>query len=324
MKVNLLHLHPSISGGAMSFAVHLMKALRAVGCEPTLNRVGRSNKETLFAGDEMHIRRPLDAVLKEPYPIIVTNADASGEQLAEVCKTRKDTIVVVHDWRGIKEGRNDFLLHQPRVVVIRKKNLDLVPGATFIIHPYARQRTATTWTHVRKMACCRSRIANHKNIGMIIQANEAIRKVDSDWMIRMYGQENRIFSKFTLEPQYPTWYCGDYPGQPRQGWPMHEIAEQHLFDVDLTVFEGDGGGSQYTFLEAMDCGAVPVTHCDWEAPFDHVSIGSAEELAELMIEPSVEQDDIEMIREENLKYLKRHDPEVVGAEWKTLLEEKLC
>ena len=74
-----------------------------------------------------------------------------------------------------------------------------------------------------------------------------------------------------------------------------KLAEQHA--VDLSVIKGDGGGTQYSFMEAADAGAVNVIHRNWltghsddeMVPFPRpgancFAVGTAQELVDLLSE----------------------------------------
>ena len=37
----------------------------------------------------------------------------------------------------------------------------------------------------------------------------------------------------------------------------------YKFNIDMTLIKGDGGGTQYTWLEAWDAGCIPIIHKEW-------------------------------------------------------------
>ena len=64
----------------------------------------------------------------------------------------------------------------------------------------------------------------------------------------------------------------------------------YKFNVDMTIIRGDGGGTQYTWLEAWSAGCIPIINIEWllEEPDDMIpgynciAVAGAEELAEIL------------------------------------------
>lgn len=298
--IQLLHLHKNISGGTMSYTLHLAKAFHEIGvCAEIVRLQGKG----IFAGDVPFVTKTIDEILSGG-PTIITCVDTKGV-IAKEISSRRQTTIVLHDYHGTVGKRGECLKYSD-VVVIRKANLSLCES-TFIPHPYVRQNIVRSRD---KWASCRTRIAAHKNIEMIVEANRLLPK---DKKVRFFGAENRMYSKFHLEEKLFDWVCGmGGSGQPREGFPMQRIAAEHLYDVDLTVFPGnDGEGSQYTFLEAFDSRAIPIVHRDWRPDFACLQCSSAEELAGILAGGH----DVQAIRAENLRYLEKHEPKKIAKIW---------
>lgn len=163
--------------------------------------------------------------------------------------------------------------------VIRRSMLEHLPEATFIRHPYVRQvRNATKRS---KKILATSRVDFDKNTTMILDANRLGADID------IVGFENRLYSKFKIIPNYPE-YVQTSGYRRDKNISTFELLQTALAMVDLTDIKGDGGGTQYTFLEAWDAGAVCIAGEWWIRNKDDMRQGenclivnSAEELAHL-------------------------------------------
>lgn len=153
--------------------------------------------------------------------------------------------MVIHD--TAESSVRMELGHKPWCI---RKGLAELYNGVFIRHPYVRS-TAPKPAKRTKRILATSRVDFDKNTAMILDANRLGAKID------IVGFENRLYTKFKIMPNYPEWIQS--PGtHPRSGEASTALLNGALAMVDLTDIKGDGGGTQYTFLEAWDAGAVPI------------------------------------------------------------------
>ena len=99
------------------------------------------------------------------------------------------------------------------------------------------------------------------------------------------------------------------------------------YNVDMTQIKGDGGGTQYTWLEAWNAGCIPIIHDNWllDQPDDMVPdencivVGSAEELAKVLSREENHEKLAEM-RQHCSEALALHSPELIGQQYQIFLE----
>ena len=97
---------------------------------------------------------------------------------------------------------------------------------------------------------------------LILQANKLI-KEDSK-KIQIYGAENRLYVHHKLKDlDFETYWKGKFP----KTFPIQHNGKSILnscrYVIDMSVIKGDGGGTQYTFLEAIYQGCALILHKDW-------------------------------------------------------------
>lgn len=278
-RIVLFYCHKVYASGITAFTAHLWMALKSQGHDvhifsPTL-APGVLFHDSLPSepfgayDDEMRIVRcsPFQAIsMASEYPSIIV-APGSPNKLPDPKLMhnlqRKGARVVVHDPTQFKnfapfDGTQPNLVQRP--ILVREAMKKYFKDSTFIQHPYVRAKRGRVKRD--KFAVSTARLATSKRTRLILQAN---RELPKRLRIDLRGAgENRMFTH-GLENTY-----GDVFRQPKKplSYPMTFEAPVHLcqsyrYHVDLTKFEGDGGGTQYAQLEAIDAGCVPIMHGDW-------------------------------------------------------------
>jgi hypothetical protein len=133
-----------------------------------------------------------------------------------------------------------------------------LPNATYIQHPY-QARTITQHTE-RKPAVALSRIDFDKHTDIIIKANTQLATP-----IDIYGFMNTVYAHFKLNDIAPNWkdnYYGTFPADDL--WGATRIANNYERVVDMSIIKKDGGGTQYTFLEAANANTHLILHDEWQ------------------------------------------------------------
>ena len=122
-------------------------------------------------------------------------------------------------------------------------------------------------------------------------------------------------------PSYPEWEQSKaaYPrGEPDAAF---HLMRSYELNVDMSVIKGDGGGTQYTTLEAWDAMCLPIVNRDWIIEHDELvpgdncmAAGTPDELAELVRDLGTV--DIQKMVLNGQQCLRQyHSPEVIGSQW---------
>lgn len=317
--INLLYATKVNLGGWATFTVHLYKLLREAGHDVRLYKPGNRTEGFLrpFAGHGiMYENYQQDALTDLTMGNDLCIVAALGKHYVEAVEPllAHGAGIVVHD---TAESTNRMKLNKPWV--IRKELLKVAPDAVFMRHPYMPHEGGLDIASMarRKGLVATSRVDFDKNTAMILDANRLGAGID------IVGFENRLYTKFKICPDYPEWEQSKGT-HPRSGAGSFMLLRNARAMVDLTDIKGDGGGTQYTFLEAWDAGAVPVIGSWWRRPKDDMvdglnclTVESAEQLAKLSktIRGKTFLGDLEDIAGVGRRRLaKYHSPKVLGPQ----------
>jgi len=243
------------------------------------------------------------------HPMLITAVDKHHHELAaELIKA--GVSIVIHDPTELKTPIAELAMNA-KVIVIRESMLSHLPHATFIKHPYARHSNMNH--HATKPAASISRIDFDKHTDIIIKANQQLNQP-----IDIYGFCNTVYAHFKLKPIDPTWeinYRGRFDADDL--WAAKRIAETYERIVDMSIIKRDGGGTQYTFLEAADAGSALILNTGWQprgllARYAHRA-NDPDELATLCRNP------IDHRTTEAQQLLKEHDAQTIAQEYLSLL-----
>jgi glycosyltransferase involved in cell wall biosynthesis len=225
-------------------------------------------------------------IFKENYLAVITRLNDGGDN---------KNILVIHDHRDISEKVVPYIKNKWKLITIRKTvqeylntkyNLD----SLFLYHPFYPY--SVTKTHKKKKgAVSISRISFEKNTDIIIKANNLLKRQEDQ--IKLYGSASRMYVHLFLGG-----YAGDFNKY------YHGIFDKSFsglsnllagvkFVVDLSVLKRDGGGTQYTFLEAIhnDCALilhrkwienVNPKYCDFKEGYNCFLVENGKELADLI------------------------------------------
>lgn len=290
--LNLYFLTNVTHGGFVTYTVHLVNALRRLGHKVRLMKVASKTENRLrpFADGigYQNVSRCLAVERAKEGRALITCLYWKGKW-AEVGRDLlgAGAALVLHDPTEYADPLLDLAReHGTRVVSVRKNNVALLSergvAATFVPHPYVRvrgDRPPRAWNAVSL-----SRLDWDKHTDIIVGANAL---VDEDQAVRIYGAENRLYTHHKLADGWRANYYGAFP---KEEGAAVALAAQARFVVDLSVIAGDGDGTQYTFLEAWDAGAVLVVNRGWiragdgpvEGGVTAIAVSSAEELADVL------------------------------------------
>ena len=139
-----------------------------------------------------------------------------------------------------------------------------------------------------------SRIDHDKHTNIIVEANNVL---SPERKITIYGAMNGFYAYKKLhnydsmkrdDPK--SMYRGTYP----KDWDcLASLLQSYQYVVDLSIIKGDGGHTQYTFLESVYLSRVLILHRKWISGNDSIwvegvnclAIESSDELVELLNNP---------------------------------------
>jgi hypothetical protein len=302
VNVTLAYLAKPVTGGWVSYTAHLARGLRAAGHTVSLVKLGNrtENHERDFGMGLMY--RNMSAagldVLARTGRMIITAVDKSaGPELTAELRDA-GAALVIHDPTELKGGMRDAVDHGGAPLwVIRRTMLRHLPHARYMPHPYVRCAMPPR-TGRRYHAASFARLDWDKRTDLMVMANLAL---PPEHRIRIHGAENRLYTHHkldALDPDWRTYYTG--PMHRSSLWAGVRVARFASYAVDLSVIKGDGGGTQYTFLEALDAGSQLVINKAWltgdsmldeMAPYAH-PVANAEDLVELLKGPLLVGNDV--------------------------------
>jgi hypothetical protein len=239
--------------------------------------------------------------------------------------TERSSVVmmIVHDHRDISEKVIPYVKNY-KLITIRKtvqKYLKHKFGldSTFMYHPFYPYPVVIK--ELRRGAVSISRISFEKNTDMIVKANKML---GGNQFIRIYGCPSRIYVHRSLggeKGEFSKYYFGVFE---KSFSALTNILSEAKFVVDLSVLKYDGGGTQYTFLEAIHNKCALILHrkwlenrdlkpsfCDFKEGYNCFAVENPGELAELLKSDQ----DTTTVTGNATKLMTRH----INAQWSRLL-----
>ena len=251
MSHNLFYLAKPLYGGWVSFTAHLSLKYDL----PLYKITKRTEKKKRPYGYGVEYQNVSEDVAKGLPNCIITAID----------KTYYDTLssfpdgthIVIHDPTEVKKTSDIALLTALKrfnVITIRKSVQDYLQSelnilSKHIIHPfYAYPYTKCPTPHT---AVSTSRIDYDKHTDIILDANKTLAEP-----ISLYGAVNGRYVCFKLDDaEFHKYHKGTFN---KTFEALNNILTDAKFVVDMSIIKKDGGGSQYTFLEALyqECALV--------------------------------------------------------------------
>ena len=250
MTVNnrLFFLSNAPFGGWVSFGYHLSKV-----CD--INHVIKV-KDTYKGGgcfyDNIQYRNIKPAAIKHFIrPIILAVDKAHYKYL----KYFRAGVIVLHDPTELSEEVLEYA-KRSEVITIRRTVSDLLNSMgvknTFLKHPFFPYEKFKL-PKVADRAL--SRLDFDKNTDIICAANNIGAKVE------IYGHKNHLYYYHKLKQLgIDGYYKGYYPKEINA---ISKLYATTRYLVDLSTIKKDGGGTQYTFMEAEYHGCGLILHKDW-------------------------------------------------------------
>ena len=311
--MSLVYLAKPIYGGWVTFTVHLAKKFNY-----RLYKVGKRTEKKMrpfgYSVDYQNVS--LEDLLKLPN-LLITAIDKNYWSI--IPHLHPTTKIVIHDPTELKNNKKypnplvqDLkLLNVFKVYTIRETVQKFLLEthnihSTFKYHPFYEYSTEKNGYKCHAVTI--SRIDFDKNTDMILKANQLI--TDSKKKVQIFGAENRLYVHHKLgELDFYNFWKGKFEKKYPLTYENLDILKECKYVVDMSTIKNDGGGSQYTFLEAIYQGCVLIIHRAWLTPdsifiegVNCLAVGTPEELASTLSENR----DTTNILKESKKLLKPH------------------
>ena len=285
--MNLLYLSRARYGGWVTFTTHLYHGL--IGKQPSVHEkmvlsenhevlriTNRTEKTHRHMGNYVPYRNICEKdVLELEGPTLITAMDKNHRELA-MKLLKRGVYIVIHDPTELRNPEFREFVNPEQVIVVGKAMLKHMPGATFIGHPYMSvggtdPLDLREWQNRPNNAVSTSRLDFDKNSDWLFEIN---RQLSPNKQIIIRGAENRMYTKNKIVPKYPEYkQDSNRPKDERSIFDLsfraaYMLCKQSKFMTDFSVIKGDGGRTQYTFLEAIDAGSICLIHRDWIKPKD--------------------------------------------------------
>lgn len=285
--MRLLYLSRSRYGGWVTFTSHLYHGL--LGKPPfagdrfaesdqheVIRVTTRTEKVYRDMGNMVPYRNMKEEdVLELEGPLLITALDKHHRELA-MKLLDQGAFIVIHDPTELRNPEFKKFIDPAQVIVIRRSMLEHMPEATYIPHPYMAARTVDPlnqqeWADREHYAVNIARLDFDKNSDWLFEAN---RVLPPNKKITIRGAENRMYTKTKIVPKYPEYLQDSNRAvEDRAIFKLDfrgalSLCKNAKYMTDFSVIQGDGGGTQYTFLEAIDAGTICLLHKDWIRPND--------------------------------------------------------
>ena len=291
---NLLYLAKPVYGGWVTFTAHLSKKYDW----PIYKITKKTEKNKRDYGYDCQYHNLCLAKVLALDNILITAVDKHYWEYLHLFP--KDTEIVIHDpteCKSSKEGNPliqglNPVLPNFKVITIRE-SVQYYLSKTFKIdseylrHPFYNYPKSDK-EGLGYNAVCISRIDFDKNTDIILKANQLIK--DKKKQIYLFGAENRIYVHHKLKDlNVQEFWKGKFPKNLEPTYEDKSILKDAKYMVDMSIIKGDGGGTQYTFLEAIYQDCVLVLHEEWVnkgslfvSGVNCIVVKNEEELAKIM------------------------------------------
>ena len=237
-KFNLVYMAKPVYGGWVSFTAHLSLTTKS-----NVYKVGkRSERQTRDYGyDTKYQNLKIDEIIMKKN-LLITAIDKNYYKYID--KFPDGTYIVIHDPTEVKGNSCLELINNLfrfRVITIRKTVQEFLRKkhgieSIFLRHPFYKYPK----TNFKKTgAVSVSRIDYDKHTDILINTNKIDTMKEDDPESSYQGRFGKTFQD------------------------LNNILKDKKFVIDMSVIKNDGGGSQYTFLEAIYHDCVLVISDKW-------------------------------------------------------------
>lgn len=291
-NLSLVYLAKPIYGGWVTYTSHLVLKYKF----PLYKVTKRTEKKKRHFGYDVEYQNiTIDDLVQIPNLCIVA-VDKHYWHLLD--KFPPSTKIVIHDPTELKLSKNgnpliqgDMLLKKFQVFTIRETVQTFLKDtysidSIFSKHPFYQYKTDIE--PYTSKAISISRIDFDKNTDILLKANKLIKSKENK--IQIFGAENRIYVHHKLaDLDFYSYWKGKFEKSYPLTYQEKDILKGASYVVDLSTIKNDGGGTQYTFLEAIYQDCVLILHRDWvnqgtlfKDGINCLAVSNEEELSEIL------------------------------------------
>ena len=259
-RFKLIYMAKPSYGGWVSFTAHL--ALKKSYPLFKLSDKKTEKQSRPFGYNVNYTNALIEDIKKLPGKILITAVDKKFYHFLP--NIPNDSYIVIHDPTELK---SDVLEHLPRfnVITIRpivRKLLQNRHGikSKFLHHPFYEFPIEKQILYPNKTkAISISRVDFDKHTDIIIDANDKLKTKSKQ--VHIYGALSDLYVYHKLrDTNFKLYYKGKFGKSFKD---LIELLYPCKFMVDMSAIKGDGGGSQYTFLEAIYMRCILVLNSKW-------------------------------------------------------------
>jgi hypothetical protein len=303
---NMVYMAKPVYGGWVTFTAHM-----ALKYDYDLYKIGKrteKNKRDYGYGVQYQNLCITD-IVKLPN-LFITAIDKHYYEYLE--HFPEGTTIVIHDPTELKAKDSPILKYKDklRFITIRETVQEFLRKgygiqSTFKIHPFYGYERGDACEDIKCVSI--SRIDFDKNTDILLKANM---KLPKELQIALFGAENRLYVHHKLQ----TLNIGEHwKGKFKKSYPLvhdgKDILRGAKYMIDMSTIKNDGGGTQYTFLEAIHNGCVLILNEDWVKRGrtfidgkNCISVRGEDDIVKILTEDK----DYSKIIIESQKLLKRH------------------
>tara|TARA_B110000971_G_scaffold92638_1_gene95301 strand:- start:12 stop:1013 length:1002 start_codon:yes stop_codon:yes gene_type:complete len=295
---NLLYLAKPVYGGWVTFTAHLSHKLNA----PIYKIAGRNETFDRDYGYECKYRNQSIGEIIKLDNILITAVDKHYWEYLHLFPP--ETEIIIHDPTECKKSKNlnplvqstdhneKPLLEHFKVITIRESVQEYLMNqfsiqSQFMPHPFFSYEIPKVEGLGHKCVSI-ARIDFDKNTDMLLKANQLLENKSNH--IYLFGAENRLYVHHKLkELNIQEYWKGKFPKNLSPVYDGKSILKDAKYMIDMSIIKGDGGGTQYTFLEAIYHDCILVLHSDWInkgelfiSGVNCIGVSTPEELAEFL------------------------------------------
>jgi glycosyltransferase involved in cell wall biosynthesis len=335
-------------GGTTTFTAHLLNSLRKETILLVESPYQQDKKKGNFGYGLQYQTVPTGFLDRIDNPFIV-DFFRYNHVLSKL--KRDDITIVIHDPAEISKENQSYLKYW-NIICIRKAMQQYLRerydvNSKFLYHPFYPYPIDTNNNcdnlgkdsdcgpyedsrHEKKDVVSISRVDYGKNTEIIMEANALLQKeqggtdknCNSGSTIKIHGPFDLQYVNTMLggKENFIQYYYGTFK---KSFGAISRILNKAKFVVDLSLIRHDGGGTQYTFLEAIYHNAaliinrnwiekVDKKHRDFEEGYNCFAASNGNELAEII--KNSKNTDIEKVVRNSKKLLHRH----INANWSSV------
>ena len=258
--MNLIYMAKPIYGGWVTFTAHLCLKFK---CE--LFKIGKKTEKNKrkYGYDVQYQNVKIDELIQKK-DLLITAVDKHYWEYLE--KIPDGTMLVIHDPTELKGKNNEIVknIQRFRIITIRKTVQEFLKkeyniDSDFLSHPFYEYPKNSEPSDYYALSI--SRIDFDKHTDLILKANQLI---NNDRKIQIFGAENRLYVHHKLKDlNFHEFWHGKFPKTLPLSHEGKDLLNDCKYIIDMSIIKGDGGGTQYTFLEAIYHDCALVLHKEW-------------------------------------------------------------